>query len=248
VSASAAAIETAYSAARIDAPIVTTTLAAHLGEAPRFRCELMPIALELAIQQIIDVGRRLDRRGFAPATSGNYSARIDDRIAITTTGCHKGRLTPADVMLVDADGRALDGRTPSAETPLHVELYRLYPRVNAVLHIHAVSAVTLTRFLPETAQLILDGYEMLKVFPGVTTHETRVAIPVFDNSQDTSALARKVTARLEGQAPPPAYLIRGHGINTWGASVEEAERIFEGVDHLLTCELQTLQLHARGTT
>jgi methylthioribulose-1-phosphate dehydratase len=222
-------------------------LAARPGEALRLRCGLMPIALELAIQEIIAFGRRLDRRGLAPATSGNYSARVDDRIAITTSGCHKGRLTPADVMLVDADGRALDARTPSAETPLHVELYRLYPHVNAILHIHAVSAVTLTRFLPDSAHLLLDGYEMLKVFPGVTTHETRVAIPVFDNSQDTSALAQKITARLQAQAPPPAYLIRGHGINTWGASVEEAERIFEGVDHLMMCELQSLQLLARGT-
>jgi methylthioribulose-1-phosphate dehydratase len=208
----------------------------------------MPTALELAIQQIIAVGQRLDRRGLAPATSGNYSARIDDRIAITTSGSHKGRLTSADVMLVDIDGHALDARSPSAETPLHVALYRLYPRVNAILHIHAVSAVTLTRLAPESTQLILEGYEMLKVFPGVSTHETRVTIPIFDNAQDTSALARKVTARLEAQAGPPAYLIRGHGINTWGASIEEAERIFEGVDHLMSCELQSLPWHARGTS
>jgi methylthioribulose-1-phosphate dehydratase len=208
----------------------------------------MSIPLDLAIQQIIAVGQRLDRRGFAPATSGNYSARIDERIAITTSGSHKGRLTPADVMLVDAAGRALDKGTPSAETPLHLALYRLYPRVDAVLHVHAVAAVTLTRFLPGSAQLTFDGYEMLKVFPGVTTHDTRIAIPVFDNSQDTSALAQQITARLERQTAPPAYLIRGHGINTWGASVAEAERIFEGVDHLMNCELQTLQLRARGTS
>jgi methylthioribulose-1-phosphate dehydratase len=208
----------------------------------------MPIPLELAVQQIIAVGRRLDARGLAPATSGNYSARVGDRIAITTRGSHKGRLTPAEVMLVDAAGQSLDGRTPSAETPLHVALYRLYPRANAILHIHSVTAVTLTRFVPESAQLTLRGYEMLKVFPGVTTHDTQVAIPVFDNAQDTTALAHAITARLQGQTPPPAYLIRGHGINTWGVSVEEAERIFEGLDHLMTCELQTLQLHARGTS
>jgi methylthioribulose-1-phosphate dehydratase len=207
----------------------------------------MPTSLELAIQDIISVGRRLDERGFAPATSGNFSARVDDRFAITTTGRHKGRLGFADVMLVDGDGLALDDRTPSAETALHMGLYRLYPHVNAVLHVHAVSAVALTRFLSDSAQVVLDGYELLKAFPGVTTHETRVTIPVFDNSQDTRALAQTVTARLQGLPPPPAYLIRGHGINTWGASIEEAERVFEAVDHLLTCELQTLQLHPRGT-
>jgi methylthioribulose-1-phosphate dehydratase len=207
----------------------------------------MPAALEVAIQQIIALGRRLDTRGLAPATSGNYSIRIQDGIAITVSGAHKGRLSAADVMLVDGQGRALDGRTPSAETALHIGLYRLYPRVNAVLHVHSVPAVALTRSQPDAGQLVLDGYEMLKALPGVTTHETSITVPVFDNSQDTAALAQIVTTRLQQQPSPPAYLIRGHGINTWGSSLDEAERIFEAFDHLLTCELQTRQLHRGGS-
>lgn len=207
----------------------------------------MPAALEVAIQQIAAIGRRLDARGLAPATSGNYSIRVEDGIAITVSGSHKGRLSAADVMLVDGQGRPLDGRTPSAETPLHIGLYRLYPHVNAVLHVHSVPAVSLTRSLPDAGQLVLDGYEMLKALPGVTTHETRVTVPVFDNSQNTTALAKIVTSRLRQQPSPPAYLIRGHGINTWGASLDEAERIFEAFDHLLTCELHTRQLH-RGSS
>lgn len=207
----------------------------------------MPPTLEVAIQQIIAVGRRLDARGLAAATSGNYSVRVDDGIAITVSGSHKGRLSAADVMLVDGQGRALDDRTPSAETALHIGLYRLFPRVNAVLHIHSVPAVALSKYLPDAGQLVLDGYEMLKALPGVTTHETRISVPVFDNSQDTAALAANVTTRLQRQSSPPAYLIRGHGINTWGASLDEAERIFEAFDHMLTCELQARQLQ-RGAS
>lgn len=202
----------------------------------------MPAALQVAIQQILAVGRRLDARGLAPATSGNYSIRVADGIAITVSGSHKGRLSAAEVMLVDDEGRPLDGRTPSAETALHVGVYRLYPLVNAVLHVHSIPAVSLTRSLPDSGQLVLEGYEMLKALPGVTTHETRISIPVFDNSQDTTALARLITTRLQQQPSPPAYLIRGHGINTWGASMDEAERVLEAFDHLLTCELQTRQL------
>ncbi|HEY6452045.1 MAG TPA: methylthioribulose 1-phosphate dehydratase [Steroidobacteraceae bacterium] len=207
----------------------------------------MPNSFEQAVQQILAVGRRLHTRGLAPATSGNYSMRVGEQIAITVTGRHKGRLEAADVMLLDSDGRALDQRTPSAEAPLHVALYRLYPQVNAVLHVHAVAAVALSRFLPESADLVLEGYELLKVLPGITTHETSLTIPMFDNSQDTGALAQSIAARLAGQPPPPAYLIRGHGMNTWGASMEEAERICEAMDHLLRCELQALQLQRRGT-
>ena len=173
----------------------------------------MPILVESAVREIIAVGRRLDARGLAAATSGNYSLRVSsDRIAITVSGSHKGHLRAADVMLVDGEGRSLDDRRPSAEMPLHVQLYRLYPHVQAVLHVHSVAAVALTRSRPNATFLALEGYEMLKAFPGITTHEARVDLPVFDNSQDTPALARSIAARLTGKPAAPAYLIRGHGM------------------------------------
>jgi methylthioribulose-1-phosphate dehydratase len=202
-------------------------------------------SVEAAVTELIAVGRRLDARGMAAATSGNYSSRVsDDRIAITVSGSHKGRLRLGDVMLVDAQGRSLDGRTPSAETPLHVQLYRLYPQVQAILHVHSVAAVALTRWWPEDTLLPLEGYEMLKALPGITTHDTRVDIPVFENSQDMHSLAQLIAARLTGAPPPPAYLIRGHGMNAWGRSLEEAERVVEAMEHLLMCELQTQQLRS----
>ena len=205
----------------------------------------MPIPVESAVHEIIAVGRRLDARGLAAATSGNYSLRVSDgRIAITASGSHKGRLRDADVMLVDSEGRSLDHRIPSAETPLHVQLYRLYPHVHAVLHVHSVAAVALTRSRPKATSLPLEGYEMLKALPGITTHEARVDIPVFDNSQDTAALGRSIAARLSAEAPPPAYLIRGHGMNAWGRSLDEAERVLDALEHLLACELQTQQLQS----
>jgi methylthioribulose-1-phosphate dehydratase len=208
----------------------------------------MAMPLESAVLEIIAVGRRLDARELAAATSGNYSSRIgSDRIAITASGCHKGRLGVADVMLIDADGRSLDERIPSAETPLHVQLYRLYPHVQAILHVHSVAAVALTRLSPQATLLPLQGYEMLKAFPGITTHEARVDIPIFDNSQDTPALSRSIAARLAGGPPPPAYLIRGHGMNAWGRSLGEAERVVEAMEHLLACELQIRQLPSRAS-
>jgi methylthioribulose-1-phosphate dehydratase len=194
---------------------------------------------------MIAVGRRLDARGLAAATSGNYSLRVSsDRIAITVSGSHKGNLSAADIMLVDTEGRSSDDRTPSAETPLHLQLYRLYPHVRAILHVHSVTAVALTRLWPKATLVALEGYEMLKAFPGITTHDTRVDIPVFDNSQDISALSRSIAARLTGGPPPPGYLIRGHGMNAWGRNLDEAERVTEALEHLLACELQIQQLHS----
>jgi len=185
----------------------------------------------------------LDARGLAPATSGNYSVRVDaGRIAVTVSGRHKGRLTRDDVMLVDERGSALENKKPSAETGLHTLVYELFPEANAVLHVHSVPVVTLTRHLPAAAEIVLRDYEMLKAFPGITTHDTAVGIPIFANSQNIPALAQEVRKRLQAAAPVPAYLIRGHGAYGWGKDMEEAERVIEALEHLLSCEIEAIRL------
>ncbi len=214
----------------------------------------MTLSVDEAVEAIIASGRRLDARGLAPATSGNYSVRLGDgRIAVTVSGRHKGRLGREDIMLVDAEGIALEDKKPSAETALHVVIYRLLPAINAVLHVHSVPVVALTRYLPGTSELPLQGYEMLKAFPGVTTHEATVEIPVFENSQNVASLAREVgqeigrRARLAA-AQAPAYLIRGHGAYGWGKDIEEAERVIEGLEHLLSCEIEARRLGVGART
>jgi methylthioribulose-1-phosphate dehydratase len=203
----------------------------------------IPPSLDAAVETIIAAGRRLDARELAPATSGNYSVRLSDgRIAVTVSGRHKGRLTPDDVMVVSADGVALEDKKPSAETGLHTQLYRRYPQVNAILHVHTVPVVTLTRHLPQASEIVLRDYEMLKAFPGITTHQAVVAIPVFENSQDIPALSRQVDRRLQDEARVPAYLIRGHGAYGWGKDMDEAERVIEALEHLLSCEIEALRL------
>jgi methylthioribulose-1-phosphate dehydratase len=210
----------------------------------------MALSLDEAIEAIIASGRRLDGRGLAPATSGNYSVRLaDGRIAVTVSGRHKGRLTHDDVMLVNADGAALEDKRPSAETALHTVVYRLFPQVNAVLHVHSVPVVTLTRHRPGASEVVLKGYEMLKAFPGITTHEVTVGVPVFENSQDITALAREMAEETgkrsrSGAIQVPAYLIRGHGAYGWGKDLEEAERVIEGLEHLLCCEIEAIRLGA----
>jgi methylthioribulose-1-phosphate dehydratase len=207
----------------------------------------MSLTLSSATAEILAVGRRLDARGLALATTGNYSVRLNDgRIAITVSGCHKGRLAQDDVTQIDLDGRVLQAKPPSAEAVLHANVYRLYARAEAVLHVHSLASITLTRLLPRGSDVVLEGYETLKALPGVTTHDTRVVIPVFDNSQDIPALARAVEARLVTLQPTPsALLVRGHGVYAGGASVEEAERVVEALELMMSCELETLRIGRR---
>lgn len=193
--------------------------------------------------ELIDVGRYIHGRGWAPATSGNFSARLSDgRIAITVSGRHKGELTPDDIMLIDAEGHSLDGKKPSAETLLHTSIYRRYPDVGAVLHPHSPSATLLSRFFRD--ELVLQDYELLKALPGINTHETRIVVPIFPNDQNIPRLAQKVDEYLELHGDIYAYVIAGHGFYTWGASVKDALRHVEALEFLFDIECR---LHGVGT-
>lgn len=188
-------------------------------------------------RELIEAGRFIHAKGWVPATSGNFSARLPDgRIAITASGRHKGLLTESDILLIDATGSSLDGRKPSAETLLHTALYRRYPGVGAVLHPHSPGAVLLSRLCSD--HVILTNYELLKALPGITTHQTRVLIPVFENDQDIARLAAVVDDYIDRHGPIHAYIIAGHGFYTWGATVNDALRHVEALEFLFDLEIR----------
>jgi methylthioribulose-1-phosphate dehydratase len=197
-----------------------------------------------AVDAIVEVGRRLDHKGLVPATAGNFSVRLGDgEIAVTASSCHKGRLSRDDVMRVSAEGLPLDGKKPSAETLLHCLVYAIDPRANGVLHTHSVAGVVLSRALIGHDAIRLEQYELLKIFPGIDTHDAHVSLPLVDNSQDMTALAAQLRIRLIAEKPLlPAFYIRGHGLYAWGSTLDEAEFVVEACEYLLACELETLKL------
>lgn len=195
-----------------------------------------------AAEQLIAAGKFLDSKGWAPATSGNYSARLDNQFAaITVSGYHKGRLDTNGIMTVDMEGRATDHRKPSAETALHTMLYKLDESIGSVLHTHSVNAVVLTRALKKN-KLKLEGYELLKAFKGIETHDTAITVPIFDNTQDITALSEEVKTKIQGRDDVRGFLIRGHGLYTWGGTVAEAQRAVEAFEFLFECEMQQWRL------
>jgi methylthioribulose-1-phosphate dehydratase len=187
---------------------------------------------------IIEAGRALYQTGLVPATSGNFSARLaDGNIAITVSGRHKGKLTEADIMIVDPQGAPLDARQPSAETGLHTQLYQHYPEVGAILHPHSMNAVLLSQRYPDFVRL--SHYELLKAFPGITTHATTVTVPVFANDQDIPRLAARVQDYLDNNDSVYGYIIANHGLYTWGRNMAEALRHIEAFEYLFGCTLQS---------
>ncbi|AMK76786.1 methylthioribulose-1-phosphate dehydratase [Methylomonas methanica] len=188
--------------------------------------------------QLIAAGRFIDSKGWVPATSGNFSAKLSDgNIAITVSGRHKGRLQADDIMLIDSKGNSLDGKKPSAETLLHTSLYQRFPDVQAVLHPHSINATLTARLFKH--EIVLKDYELLKAFAGINTHETRISIPIFGNDQDIPRLADKVENYLDRHDHAVyGYIIAGHGFYTWGASVDDALRHLEALEFLFDVEIR----------
>ncbi|WHS58896.1 methylthioribulose 1-phosphate dehydratase [Pseudomonas sp. G2-4] len=203
----------------------------------------MSLTREQLAREIIDAGRFLYGRGWSPATSSNYSTRLaPDQALLTVSGKHKGQLGPDDVLATDLDGNSLEpGKKPSAETLLHTQLYRWRPQIGAVLHTHSVNATVLSRLTAE-AFIDFEDYELQKAFSGISTHESRVRVPIFDNDQDIARLAAKVQPWLEAHPDCVGYLIRGHGLYTWGPGMNDALRQIEAFEFLFECELKTRAL------
>lgn len=197
-----------------------------------------------AAQAIIDAGSFLYARGWSPATSSNYSARLDDEhIAITVSGRHKGQLQAGDIMIVDLEGNAVQSAArASAETRLHTALYGLFTDVGAVLHTHSLAATVLSRALDDRDELVLSDYELQKAFPGHETHKSQLSLPIFDNNQDIDALAEETRKFFAGHQQFPGYLIRGHGLYTWGSTMADCLRHVEALEFLLACELEMMRL------
>lgn len=196
-----------------------------------------------AAQTIIANVRELAQAGWTPATSSNFSMRLDQaHAAITVSGRDKGRMTEADIMVVDWNGEAVGTQhRPSAETLLHTQLYRRFAEIGCVLHTHSPVQTVASRLFAAQGHVRFEGYELQKAFAGNSTHEGAMDVPVFANTQHMPQLAAQVDARLDRQCLW-GYLIDGHGLYAWGRDMAEARRHLEAFEFLLHCELELRKL------
>lgn len=192
---------------------------------------------ENAAGDLVAVGRRFDARGWVLGTSGNFSAvvrRSPLRLAITRSGVHKGALALADILELDESGAVSGEATgaPSAETALHLEIVN-GREAGAVMHTHSIWATFLSDRGADDRGVAIDGYEMLKGLAGVRTHEHREWIPILDNDQDMPRLAGAVRRTLREHPSCHGFLLRRHGLYTWGTTLQDAVRHAEILEFLL---------------
>lgn len=205
-----------------------------------------------AVTAVIAAGERAATKGWVPATSGNFSVRIDGlTIAITRSGVDKGRLEASDILIQRLDAPLVKGS--SAEALLHIDHYRDHPETGAIFHMHGLQSTVIARaYLPEGA-VWLEGWELQKALAGVKSHETAVEVPVFANDQDIAALSERVKARFAEPLPKgkseypvhraPGYLLAGHGLYAFGATAFEAWRHLEALEVLFSQHILAQHLH-----
>jgi methylthioribulose-1-phosphate dehydratase len=195
------------------------------------KAKFATLASELAA-----IGRGFYERGWVLGTSGNFSAVISRepmRLAITSTGLDKGALDASSFIEMDEGAHVVRGSgKPSAEALLHVAIVKELG-AGAVLHTHSVWSTVLSRAHAARGGVEIRGYEMLKGLEGVRTHEHREWLPILENSQDMTELSERVSKLLRDGRGVHGFLLREHGLYTWGATLPEAKRHVEILEFLM---------------
>ena len=196
---------------------------------------LRPDSFDSLAEQLAELGRLLYARGWVFGTSGNFSAVLHENplsLAITASGRDKGLLEPRDIVGIDRNGRVVYGSGhPSAEAALHLAIVRAR-NAGAVLHTHSMWSTILSD-ASEDGGLVVEGYEMLKGLDGVPSHAHRERLPIIENTQDWAAAVPQVERLLRDHPEAHGFLIRRHGLYTWGRDLPEAKRHVEILEFLL---------------
>jgi methylthioribulose-1-phosphate dehydratase len=185
---------------------------------------------------LAEIGKGFHARGWVLGTSGNFSAVISRaplRLAITSTGLDKASLTPTQFLEMDEAANVVrGGGRPSAEALLHLAIARGV-EAGAVLHTHSVWSTVLSGSHASQGGIALEGFEMLKGLEGVRTHKHREWLPILENSQDMIELGERVSKTLRECPGIHGFLLREHGLYTWGRTLQEAKRHVEILEFLM---------------
>ncbi|HWR17057.1 MAG TPA: class II aldolase/adducin family protein [Terriglobales bacterium] len=181
--------------------------------------------------EIIRFGRMLYERGFIAATDGNISIRLDEHLLLVTPTCLcKGMMTPEDLVVVDLNGRKLEGmRDVSSELAMHLLIYRMRPDVHAIVHAHPPTA---TGFA--AAGIALDTPLVSEVVLTVGK------IPLASyGCPGTPELSNSLRPLIPDHS---AILMANHGVVTYGEDITRAFMNMETVEHFAKITLVTRTL------
>lgn len=197
---------------------------------------LMAESFEQIAFSLASIAKGFHSRGWVIGTSGNLSAVVNReplRLAMSPSGVDKGELSAEQILLIDDGTRVLsDHRAkPSDESLLHIRIVKERGAA-AVFHTHSIWNTILSDLHAPDGGLVIEGYEMLKGLDGIRTHAHREWVPIVENSQDMPALADSIGDTLRQHQHAHAFLLRRHGLYTWGSDLSQARRHVEILEFL----------------
>ena len=185
----------------------------------------------------------LPRHGLINLTFGNASAidRAKGAFAIKPSGVDYAALSPADMVVVDLDGRRVEGRlNPSSDTPTHRRLFLAFPGVGGVVHTHSSHA---TAFAQAGRPIPIFGTTHADYFNGEVP-VTRKMTPEEIASAYEWETGNVIVERFAGLDPVdlPGVLVNRHAPFTWGPSVGKAVETAVAVECIAHMAMMSLRL------
>lgn len=196
--------------------------------------------------ELADVKDELAARDWFMGTSGNLAIKVSSEpleFLVTASGKDKRKRTDEDFLLVNQNGVPVEDThlKPSAETLLHVEIYKK-TGAGCSLHVHTVDNNVISEIYGDKGAVSFQGQELIKAFDQ-WDEDAVLTIPIIPNYADIPTLAKAFAEHVTSDFG--AVLIRNHGITVWGRTAFEAKKILEASEFLFRYHLRILELKQR---
>ena len=194
--------------------------------------------------EVLEANLELVRRGLVIYTFGNASgvSREHGLIAIKPSGVPYDKMTPADMVITDLDGRIVEGHLrPSSDLATHVALYRAFPSIGGVAHTHSRHA---TAWAQAVRDIPCFGTTHADYFHGPVPVTAPLATEEIEADYEANT-GVAIIRRLEGLDPLgcPAALVASHAPFCWGKTVADAVHTAVIVEELAYMACQTLAIN-----
>jgi len=198
-------------------------------------------------REAYEANMELPAHGLIHLNFGNASALDRGRaiMAIKPSGVAYGRLRPADMVLVDLEGKRVEGRLrPSSDTPTHVELYRGFSHARGIVHTHSLYA---TAFAQAGRPIPVMGTTHADFFRGEIPATRALSGREIRGSYETET-GRVILERFSELSPEetPGVLVAHHGPFAWGRTAAEAVENAVAVELCARLAFLTLSLRPVG--
>jgi len=176
---------------------------------------------------------------------GNVSGidRLHGAVAIRPSGVSCSRMRAGDMVIVDLDGRILEGSlNPSSDMAAHVALYRGFPEIEGIAHSHSEHAVM---FAQACCEIPCLGTTHADYFNGPVPL-TRFLSKAEVEENYEGHMGGAIVERFKNLEPLeiPGVLVAGHGPFTWGRSPDNAVENMLVLENVARMSFGTLQLNA----